>query len=122
MDTIARDSLADLLKIANKIVVKEDYYYDKYSGETGSQIIALGFYNNEQSLFWTYYPEVSYTLRNSFMLFDRNLGRIYGPRMMNFLNQIVTTLKAFHFHHTKSMKVMNTIIKNEKQISIMLLK
>ena len=74
MDTIARDSLADLLKIANKIVVKEDYYYDKYSGETGSQIIALGFYNNEQSLFWTYYPEVSYTLRNSFMLFDRNLG------------------------------------------------
>jgi len=73
-DTLIRDSLAHLVWIANKIVIKEDYYYDKYKGQTGSQIIALGFYKDDESLFWTYYPELSYTLRNSFMLFDNKLG------------------------------------------------
>ena len=74
LDSNARDSIAQLIPLCNKIVIKEDYYYNKYTGTTGSQIIALGFFHNDQTLVWTYYPELSYSLRNNFLFFDHDLN------------------------------------------------
>jgi hypothetical protein len=74
LDTIVADSLANLVPLANKIIVKEDYYYNKYTGETGSHIIAMGFYQDDQQLLWTYYPELSYSLRNNVLMFDQDIN------------------------------------------------
>ncbi len=74
LDSSAQDSLANLLALCNKIVVKEDYFYNKHTGITGSQIISIGFFKDNQQLIWTYYPELSYTLRNNFLLFDYDLN------------------------------------------------
>lgn len=73
-DTNIIDSLANLLPVVNKIIVKEDYFYDKYTGKTGAQIIAIGFYHDDQKLFWTYYPELSYSLRNNFLFHDPDIN------------------------------------------------
>lgn len=73
-DTLVRDSLGKLTPLANKIVLKEDYFYNKYTGETDSKIIAMGFYQGDKELFWCYYPELSYSLRNNFLFFDHDLN------------------------------------------------
>jgi antitoxin component YwqK of YwqJK toxin-antitoxin module len=86
-DQKASDSLSLLLENANKIVVKEDYFYNKQNGKTESQIIALGFYNGNKLLFWTYYPEVSYILRNDFTYYNKNFNNQYFTTFDKILKQ-----------------------------------
>jgi len=72
-DSIAVDSIAALVKTANKMLIKEDYFYIKQTGKVESMIVAVGLYKDDQKLLWMYYPELSYSLRADFLFFDDEL-------------------------------------------------
>ncbi len=50
----------------DKIILKEDYWYKKETGEIHSSIIGLGIKDKNDEELWLYYPEVSWVLRNLF--------------------------------------------------------
>jgi hypothetical protein len=55
----------------NKIILKEDYWYKKETGEIYSSIISLGIKDKKGAELWLYYPEVSLALRNFFVFPDQ---------------------------------------------------
>ncbi|CAG5083842.1 hypothetical protein [Parvicella tangerina] len=65
-DTAFLNDVLQQFDQVDHLLIKEDWYYDKATGEIKSTVIGVGFmlpgstFENRKPLFWTYYPQMRY--------------------------------------------------------------